>query len=184
MLVRELRDGIREGEGGLRHVPEPLKCILRDDCWQERVVKETGERVTFTRFADFVSTPPLEGLGADLALLRRLLNDDPEALDLLDRACQGKQGERTDIGNNVPKVSRPEGNTSAKALRRLRKDRPDLHAAVLAGEKSPHGAMVEAGFRPRTVTLPIDVERAAAALWRARQQRMTRSSRTRRGGAL
>src|SRR6266446_1968274 len=29
------------------------------------------------------------------------------------------------LGNNVPKVGRPEGNTTAKALRRLRKDRPD-----------------------------------------------------------
>ena len=34
---------------------------------------------------------------------------------------------------------------------------PDLHAEVLAGDKSPHGAMVEAGFRPKTMTVPVDI---------------------------
>jgi transcriptional regulator with XRE-family HTH domain len=35
------------------------------------------------------------------------------------------------------------------ALRRLRKDRPDFIARVLAGELSPHAAMVEAGLRKK-----------------------------------
>ena len=34
-------------------------------------------------------------------------------------------------------------------LRRLRKDRPDIHARVLAGELSPHAGMIEAGFRKK-----------------------------------
>jgi hypothetical protein len=34
------------------------------------------------------------------------------------------------IVNNVNNSGRPEGNSEAKALRRLRKDRPDLHAQV------------------------------------------------------
>ena len=66
--------------------------------------------------------------------------DDPEALDLLDRASQGRQGERTDLLNNVKEVpGYPAGNRSDTALRRLRKDRPDLHAEVLAGALSPRG---------------------------------------------
>ena len=36
-------------------------------------------------------------------------------------------------------VQKPE---RARILRRLRKDRPDLHERVLAGECSPHAAMV------------------------------------------
>jgi hypothetical protein len=51
-------------------------------------------------------------------------------------------------GNNVPK--RPEGNSAAKALRRLRKDRPDLHKLVLEGKLSANKAMIEAGFRVKT----------------------------------
>ena len=42
---------------------------------------------------------------------------------------------------------RPSGNSRAAFLRRLRKDRPDIHTRVLAGELSPFGGMVEAGFR-------------------------------------
>jgi hypothetical protein len=35
-------------------------------------------------------------------------------------------------------------------MRRLRKDRPDTHARVLAGEITPHAGMIEAGFRKKT----------------------------------
>ncbi len=57
------------------------------------------------------------------------------------------------VRDDTEKVTRPEGNTAAKALRRLRKERPDLHARVLAEELSPHAAMHEAGFRRRTLTV-------------------------------
>jgi hypothetical protein len=38
----------------------------------------------------------------------------------------------------------PTGTSAAAALRRLCKDRPDIHARVLAGEISAHAGMVEA----------------------------------------
>jgi hypothetical protein len=44
---------------------------------------------------------------------------------------------------------RPKSGTRAEALRRLRKERPDIHARVLGGELSAHAGMVEAGFRRR-----------------------------------
>ena len=43
----------------------------------------------------------------------------------------------------------PTGNSRAAFLRRLRKDRPDLHARVLADELSPHAGIIEAGFRKK-----------------------------------
>jgi hypothetical protein len=55
-------------------------------------------------------------------------------------------------GNGVGDVhtsERPSGNSRAALLRRLRKDRPDIHARVLAGDLSPYAGMVEAGFRKR-----------------------------------
>jgi len=82
-----------------------------------------------------VSAPPLDGLGATLDQLRGVCRNDPEALDAIDQATQNVPSVHTGAGNNVP--GRPEGNTSAKALRRLQKDRPDLHGRVLAGELSP-----------------------------------------------
>lgn len=63
-------------------------------------------------------------------------------------------------------VERPTGTSVERALLRLGEQRPDLHAQVLAGTKSAHAACVEAGFRRRTITVPVDVERAVATLRR------------------
>jgi hypothetical protein len=57
---------------------------------------------------------------------------------------------------------RPAGNTQAAALRRLRKDAPELHADVLAGRISPHAAMIKAGFRRHTMTIRADDPESAA----------------------
>jgi hypothetical protein len=58
----------------------------------ERVIQQTGEFIRFESFADFVKTKPLEGLGADVSMLQRMCGSDIEALDLIDRAVQGKHG--------------------------------------------------------------------------------------------
>jgi hypothetical protein len=44
---------------------------------------------------------------------------------------------------------RPTGNSAAAAMRRLRKDCPDIYFRVLAGEVSAHAGMIEAGFRKK-----------------------------------
>lgn len=62
--------------------------------------------------------------------------------------------------SNEPK----QGNTTGYALRRLARDRPDLHARVIVGEITPHGAMVEAGFARKLITIPADPEKAARLL--------------------
>lgn len=138
--------------------------IVDGDYWQERVILRTGETAgPFRTFEEFVTTPPMAGLGADMALIRSIVQDDPKAMDALDRALQGRQGERTDLVNNVNKVAgRPQGNTRAAGIRRLRKDRPDLHERVIAGEMKVNAAMIEAGFRPKTRSVALDPERIAA----------------------
>ena len=63
--------------------------------------------------------------------------------------------------------ARPVGNSAAQALRRLRKDCPELHAEVIAGGLSPHAAMIKAGFRPKTLTIRAgNPAKLAAALRR------------------
>jgi hypothetical protein len=54
---------------------------------------------------------------------------------------------KKDIMNDVPKAA--QGTSRTYALRRLAKDRPDLHAQCLAGELTAYAAMVQAGFRTR-----------------------------------
>jgi hypothetical protein len=85
--------------------------------------------------------------------LKHLCQDDPGALDAIDRATVGGHGTNQYTkgleSNNITLQDTPKpqtGTSNTYALRRLRKDRPDLHERVLAEEVSPHAAMVEAGF--------------------------------------
>lgn len=165
VLVEALGSSLRRTGNGLEAVPGLVKEVLREEAWREFVTPR-GELVRHERFIDFVTTPPTKGLGASVDLIKRLVEPDPEAADLLDQALAGRQGKRTDLGNIVPEVGRPEGNTRAKALRRLRKDKPELHADVLAGRLSAHSAMVQAGFRPKTVSVPVSRPDSIAAALR------------------
>jgi hypothetical protein len=96
----------------------------------------------------------LAGLGESLDLIKRLCRDDPAALDAIDRVTARGPGnpepsghnqhtEKEVIDDNVNNCqgdrASPTGNSRAAALRRLRKDRPDLHEQVLKGEKTTNG---------------------------------------------
>jgi hypothetical protein len=121
---------------------------------------QRGELVQHERFADFVTTPPLKGLGADVDLVRRIVAEDSEALDLLDRALQNPAGRPETLSNIQDKA--PTGTTRAAALRKLRADAPELHAEVLAGRLTAHAAMVQAGFRRPTFTVRGDDPQSTA----------------------
>lgn len=159
VLVETLGTSLRYGGSALSDVPGLLKQLLAEGAWREFVTKR-GEHVVYERFADFVTTRPLRGLGSDVELVRRIVADDTAALDLLDQALQNPVG-HPPINNNV-KDRAPVGNGHAQALRKLRKDAPGLHAEVLAGNLSAHGAMVRAGFRPKTVSVPVAKPEAVA----------------------
>jgi hypothetical protein len=74
-------------------------------------------------------------------------------LDRQNRRPPGRP-KNVDIAHRDVNGSRPTGNTAAAALRRLERRRPDLLDRVLAGELSPHAAMVEGGFRKRPAAQP------------------------------
>lgn len=159
--VAALIDTLRRGGSALESVPHQIKQILRDETWRHFVTR-LGKEVRHERFADFVTTPPLDGLGADIALVRRLIADDTEALDLLDRALQNPAHVHSPDVDIVH--VRPDGNSRDRALRKLRTDAPELHAEVLAGRLSAHAAMVKAGFRPRTFSVRPEPKSAARTL--------------------
>lgn len=161
--VAALCDTLARGGFALESVPLQLKHLLQSGDWQHFVTK-LGKEVRHERFDDFISTPPLAGLGSTVPTIHKLLVDDMEALDLLDRAVQNPVGS-PGKDNNVTRSKRP-GNSTDQALRRLRKDAPALHADVLAGRISAHGAMVAAGLRPRTFTVRADSAESVAATLR------------------
>lgn len=167
-LVDALRGALQDGAAGLRYVPSLVieVCEGVDPAWRSRYDRGTREPVNFDHFEEFVRATPTKGLGADLGMLKNLCKGHPRALAAIEQATQRSVGhpESRSIVDNIndKPAERPTGTSAAQALRRLRKDRPDLHERVLAGELSPHGAMVTAGFRPRTATVRLDDPEAIA----------------------
>lgn len=159
--VAMLSDTLRRGGSALESVPHQIKALLRSGDWRLFVTK-LGKEVRHERFADFVTTPPLAGLGAKVATIRKLLGDDIEALDLLDQALRNPNA----LHNVQGKA--PTGNARDRALRKLRSDARELHAEVLAGRLSAHAAMVKAGFSPPTFTVRADSAESIAATLRRR----------------
>jgi hypothetical protein len=169
-LVEALASALGSGGHGLEAVPALLRRLLTEDAWRNFETRR-GDTPRYERFDEFVTKQPLQGLGASVRLVEKIIDsieDEAErsqTRDLLDQALQNPphvHPDRTD-GNIVP--VRPEGNTQAKALRRLRKDAPELHVEVLEGRLSAHAAMVQAGFRPKTISVPVSrPESIAAAL--------------------
>jgi len=171
-LVEALGSSLRSGDHGLRAVPGLVKRVLAEEAWRS-FVTQRGELVEYDRFEEFVTTPPLKGLGASVALVRTLVQSDALALDLFDRAVQvANGGDRRSESFSVynmhteneedSKRTSPAGTSREAGLRRLRKDRPDLHAEVLAGALSTHAAMVKAGFWRKKITVPVDTPQNAA----------------------
>jgi hypothetical protein len=150
-------------EYGLHDAARKILRIIESGVWRD-FVTPNGRRVTHERFADFVTATGLDGLNSDIRTVENVCRDNKRARDAVDQALQRPVGHPAIVDNGN---DRPTGNTEAAALRRLRKDRPDLHAQVLNGELSAHAAAVEAGFRRRTISVPVDrPERIAAALRR------------------
>lgn len=160
--VASLSSAVRSGASGLQDVPGLLRRVLADDGWRDFVTLR-GDHRKPSSFHEFVTTPPLSGLGAEsVEQIKRLVGDDRGLRDLIDRAVQSPNGAHHPIANSN-RSRTPNGTTADAALRRLRKDAPELHAQVIAGDLSPHAAMLAAGFRHKTISIRIDNPQSIAA---------------------
>ncbi len=169
-LVTGLMEAVGSGKRNLKSIPMLVKRIISDGMWAEFYVDRTKQLVTRDSFIEFVTKKPMEGLGIDLDLLKRICRDDAEAIRLIGEVTTGEHGgNRRSEGfksDNITLETNQRGTSRQYALRRLHKDRPDLHAQVLAKKLSPNAAMVEAGFRVKSMTVPADPVRAAQYLKR------------------
>jgi len=158
---------IRKGSIGLKHVPGYIERIIEEGIWRRRKIA-TGEIVEFGPhdFRLFIEGPPLEGWGESAEKIAALLKDDPNVLRMFRDALLGKEGGDTisdkakTTGNNVTsgKPQRVTGNTKSYSLSRLHRERPDLYEQVCAKQISANSAMIEAGFRAKTMTVPITAD--------------------------
>lgn len=163
-----MADAQRAIQFGLHNVADKLGRILESGSWKD-FVTPTGLPVKPTSFVKFVTNKRPEGLETDIETVRRVCQGHVWIIDLLDRELQRPVGtnQHTEPVSNRHTL-RPAGDTAEAALRRLRKERPDLHARVI-DETDPltaHAAAVEAGFRSRRFSVPGDPKRAAVILLR------------------
>lgn len=145
--VSSLKYGLREFKGGQR--------------WRQ-LTDRNGRK--FRYWEDYLQHPEPYGLGMpvgeaeaviearDDKLLRDVLSARYRALEEEDRAnLRGPGRPKAEILDNpetdIQGFRAPTGTSAEAALRRLRKDRPDIHARVLAGELTANAGMIEAGFR-------------------------------------
>jgi hypothetical protein len=161
-LIDALGAALRYSGAALGDVPELLKRVLETGIWRD-FTTQRRERVHHERFVDFVTAQPLAGLGADVDLIRRLVADDDEATRKLREVLKEKPG-RKKSRNNITGSTR--GDSRAYLLERLERERPDLLADVIAKRSSAHAAAIEAGFRPRTITVRADSPTSIAATLR------------------
>lgn len=104
-------------------------------------------------------------MGAGIEMVRKIIRDDPEALSLFDAATVGKPGRPSKSNRDIiTNSTEPERGTSRQyALRRLRKDRPDLHelrdrALAMEHYLRRHGGSLEAGAHALDIRLRAEFE--------------------------
>jgi len=160
-----------EGKSGLDVIPKYIIKICNEKSWQHYICEVSDRELKFERFEDFVAHKLPDGLESSIESVKRLCRDNPEALNKIDEATQKKIGtnQHSKGDNNVNTQSRPVGNSREQALRKLRKDAPEIHKRVLAGELSCHAAMIEAGFRKKKT--PFDTAKSAWAKMTSREQK-------------
>lgn len=176
VLVETLGTSLRYGGSALSDVPDLLKRVLAEGAWREFVTRR-GELVHHDRFAAFVAAPPLGGLGADMALIERIVGTaDPDLLRLLRDANKGKPGRpRNDAKNSVDSTGISDGaERSDLTAQRLAIEAPDEYAAVQRGEKSIHAAAISAGIRKRRIPVRLDSPESAAETLRKHMPPETR----------
>lgn len=145
---------------------EALATVIRKGAWKA-YRPPLGKACAYTQFAEWVTAKVPRGLDTTIENIEKIAEGDEDLTDALNGVLLGHGGDRRSpaFKNDNVMLESDQGNARSYALRRLRKDRPDLHAQVLAGEVTANRAMVKAGFRPKTISVPVGrPERVAAYL--------------------
>lgn len=158
-LISVLYEAIKYGNSSIDAVPGMVRKVIQEEAWKSFCVPGSKIVHSFRSFAEFTK----DWLKTDIDTLQGICKakKDQVTSDLIDQAIQGVQGAHI---NNVNMSDQPKGNTSDYALRKLRKDNPELHTRVLSGEISPNAAMIQAGFRKRKIQVILEPSQAARVI--------------------
>jgi hypothetical protein len=163
--VEALSGALRSGRHGLDVVPGLLRRAIEEEVWKERKDWRLTREIipAFPNFRAFVEAKPPRGLGTNIELIERIIQDDEDTVTLFRAAVVGKQGRPSTLkkNDNVIIKDGQQGNSRAYVLDRLKRSRPDLFDRVKAKELSANAAAIEAGFKRKPT--PLDALQAA---WR------------------
>jgi hypothetical protein len=160
-LCQSLDKSLRQGEMGIGSTCDLIKAVIREKAWTRRKIR-TGELITLSSLRELITKPPLEGYGEKIEDVERMIANDPEALaDFREAVKEQGNNQHTakSIPNNVREAKVTCGNGKAYTLSRLKRETPELFAAVVRGELSANAAAVKAGWRK--VKTPLALLRAA-----------------------
>jgi hypothetical protein len=159
-VVADLQQSLVAGTR-LDLIPELIERIAEDECWRDRIHTD-GQVFHFETPMEWINAQPPGGMGGCYDDLRRLCGKNRHASDWLESLTVRPVGtnQHSEGLDNIQGLA-PTGTSQDAAFRRLRKDRSDLHQRVLDGEMSAHRAMIEAGFRSRKLSVPVDTPEAA-----------------------
>ena len=163
-LCQSTIESLYEATGGMKHFPGLLKKIISNKAWERRLSK--GKVIELASLRELITEKPVRGWGEDVRTVEAVIRDDPECLAMF-RESMKHQGQRTDLGNNVPEVDRPQrGNSKAFSIDRVQRScEPEVVANVMSGDMSANAALVKAGIREnRQVYIPRDPSKAVEKL--------------------
>jgi len=163
-LCQSTIESLYEATGGMKQFPGLLKKIIANKAWERRLSK--GKVIELASLRELITEKPVRGWGEDVRTVEAVIRDDPECLAMF-REAMKHQGQRTDLGNNVPEVKRPHrGNSKAFSIDRVKREcEPEVVAKVMSGQMSPNAALVKAGIREnRQVYVPKEPAKAVEKL--------------------
>lgn len=164
----EILDGLQRalGDGGsklYKVVPGYIRRVIEGRLWELRQDKNGAP---FKSFEAFVTHRLWQGLESTIEDMLSYCRREPEVQTLIRAEVEAvpAHGE-VGRGRGSNTISNDERGATY-ALRRLKRDNPDLAEQVVKGEISAHRAAVMAGFRQETWSAPADPDRLAAAIER------------------
>lgn len=166
-LIQVMMDG---GEKAFDIVPTILAKVIEERLWESRPDKDG---VPFRSFEAFSTHRLWQGLESSIDDLLAYCRKHPEVQRLIKAEVDqpdtpeeagAKGGRGNKATDNISGFSH--GTSSAYALKRLKRDAPELFRKVVDGEMSANAAAIEAGFRRPAMTIPADIDGVARALRR------------------
>lgn len=158
-LVETLWNAVDHGSVTLDQIPGIVRRVIDTEAWKERIYR--GKTYTHERFIDFITTKPLAGCGWDPDKVLALIKGDADLERCWREMVTPEKGKHHDDSNNIT-ISR--GTDRTYTLSRLKREAPALYQKVLDKKLSPNAAAIQAGFRIKTISVPLDAQRAVSIL--------------------